>query len=106
MILIADSGSTKTHWNVLDQGRVIGEIFTKGMNPFFQTPEEMGREIERTLLPQLNSNRFCEVHFFGAGCIPEKVPVVRNVLKGCLDLLRSEERRVGKECRSRWSPYH
>ena len=23
-----------------------------------------------------------------------------------LDCLRSEERRVGKECRSRWSPYH
>ena len=23
-----------------------------------------------------------------------------------LSLLRSEERRVGKECRSRWSPYH
>mgnify|MGYP000400753613 CR=1 FL=1 len=22
------------------------------------------------------------------------------------DLIRSEERRVGKECRSRWSPYH
>ena len=21
-------------------------------------------------------------------------------------LMRSEERRVGKECRSRWSPYH
>ena len=21
-------------------------------------------------------------------------------------MLRSEERRVGKECRSRWSPYH
>ena len=24
----------------------------------------------------------------------------------CLDIVRSEERRVGKECRSRWSPYH
>src|SRR5256885_15011535 len=24
----------------------------------------------------------------------------------CDHLLRSEERRVGKECRSRWSPYH
>ena len=23
-----------------------------------------------------------------------------------LTVLRSEERRVGKECRSRWSPYH
>src|SRR2546430_8891149 len=25
---------------------------------------------------------------------------------GALDRIRSEERRVGKECRSRWSPYH
>ena len=25
---------------------------------------------------------------------------------GYVNLLRSEERRVGKECRSRWSPYH
>ena len=24
----------------------------------------------------------------------------------CSELCRSEERRVGKECRSRWSPYH
>ena len=28
------------------------------------------------------------------GCVPKKV------------MWRSEERRVGKECRSRWSPYH
>ena len=26
--------------------------------------------------------------------------------KGNTSALRSEERRVGKECRSRWSPYH
>src|SRR3712207_5582228 len=25
---------------------------------------------------------------------------------GCAEVVRSEERRVGKECRSRWSPYH
>ena len=25
---------------------------------------------------------------------------------GLHHLVRSEERRVGKECRSRWSPYH
>ena len=24
----------------------------------------------------------------------------------CREDIRSEERRVGKECRSRWSPYH
>ena len=27
-------------------------------------------------------------------------------LREALDIARSEERRVGKECRSRWSPYH
>ena len=36
--------------------------------------------------------------------------VVFNLLDaakgGKLKKLRSEERRVGKECRSRWSPYH
>ena len=31
-----------------------------------------------------------------------KLPVARVLI----NLLRSEERRVGKECRSRWSPYH
>ena len=31
------------------------------------------------------------------------VPAFHPVL---VPVLRSEERRVGKECRSRWSPYH
>src|SRR5437868_12837990 len=29
-----------------------------------------------------------------------------GVKRWILDSVRSEERRVGKECRSRWSPYH
>ena len=29
-----------------------------------------------------------------------------EALKRARQLCRSEERRVGKECRSRWSPYH
>src|SRR2546430_15802146 len=32
-------------------------------------------------------------------------PFVRGT-GGGYNLTRSEERRVGKECRSRWSPYH
>ena len=34
------------------------------------------------------------------------VPVIRTRLKTAEFFGRSEERRVGKECRSRWSPYH
>src|SRR2546430_15662884 len=33
-------------------------------------------------------------------------PQSRNAILGSVESLRSEERRVGKECRSRWSPYH
>src|SRR3989440_7815303 len=36
--------------------------------------------------------------------LPADVPDGPGVVK--IDVGRSEERRVGKECRSRWSPYH
>ena len=37
--------------------------------------------------------------------------MLQDIMPGTEELLskeqvRSEERRVGKECRSRWSPYH
>src|SRR3712207_9047207 len=37
---------------------------------------------------------------------PRWRPLYEVVSAGALDYLRSEERRVGKECRSRWAPYH
>ena len=36
--------------------------------------------------------------------VEDVLPIVTNAQIG--DSTRSEERRVGKECRSRWSPYH
>ena len=41
--------------------------------------------------------------------VREKSPLIHNItnyvtVNDCAN--RSEERRVGKECRSRWSPYH
>ena len=38
--------------------------------------------------------------------IGQMVNLVKNGEPVRMSLLRSEERRVGKECRSRWSPYH
>ena len=35
-----------------------------------------------------------------------RVIAVSNQKGGVGKTVRSEERRVGKECRSRWSPYH
>ena len=44
MILIADSGSTKTDWCVVLNGTLIKRIGTKGINPFFQSEEDIQRE--------------------------------------------------------------
>ena len=42
------------------------------------------------------------------GLDPARMALVPDVMMGIVEALRlrSEERRVGKECRSRWSPYH
>lgn len=81
MILIADSGSTKTHWCVADGHFVVKEVFTKGINPFYQTEVEISDEIEFGLLPELDKIRVDAVFFYGAGCsFPEKKQLVKQAL--------------------------
>ena len=36
----------------------------------------------------------------------KQISLEEDKIKGMFNPKRSEERRVGKECRSRWSPYH
>ena len=38
--------------------------------------------------------------------IPNRLETLRKIVGNEYIDVRSEERRVGKECRSRWSPYH
>ena len=48
-----------------------------------------------------------DIALFVSFCIEEYGAVKGLTGDRVLDLFsRSEERRVGKECRSRWSPYH
>ena len=87
MILIADSGSTKTDWCVMEQGQLVQQIGTKGTNPFFQSAEEMSQEIATALLPQLEDNTLEAVYFYGAGCaFPDKIETVHRVLSHHLNV--------------------
>jgi hypothetical protein len=38
MIAIADSGSTKTDWLLIQDGHLFSEVSTIGLNPVFHTP--------------------------------------------------------------------
>lgn len=81
MILIADSGSTKTDWCVVENGEFLQQIFTKGTNPFFQSEEEISNEIATTLLPRLKSDEPDAVYFYGAGCgFPDKIATMRRAI--------------------------
>ena len=71
MILIADSGSTKTEWISKHMS-----VTTKGINPVRDTKEEILEVITTELMPKLyhtdNSvlnEPITDIHFYGAGCI-------------------------------------
>lgn len=79
MILIADSGSTKTDWLVADDFGATRRFQTSGINPVFRTTEDILTELtpvfEKQHLPVE------EVYFYGAGVVnEEKADVIRKAL--------------------------
>ena len=80
MILIADSGSTKTRWCRVDGGEVC-DLFTQGLNPRLAD--------EGTLLTEFRHVRKAlgspdEVFFYGAGCGAEEI---RQRMQACLSIV-------------------
>lgn len=85
MILIADSGSTKVHWLLMTANGQSSDFRTDGINPVFQSPEDIRRIVSDQLLPQLGKYMWIgpitNIYFYGAGCTPEKKVVVKEVLE-------------------------
>ncbi len=76
--LIADSGSTKTDWCFVAQGKVLKRIVTEGTNPFFQTDEEIALVVEKQLQPHLIDMKIEQLYFYGAGCaFPKQIERLR-----------------------------
>lgn len=85
MVLIADSGSTKTHWCLVTASGQCSDVFTDGINPVFQSEEQIRTCISNHLLPQIAkllwAGTLTHVFFYGAGCTPEKKVLVRKALE-------------------------
>ena len=80
MLLIADSGSTKTDWRIVDEdGHRINSVVTEGLNPYFVSPEKIASTIREKVLPVATNIE--KVFFYGAGCgLPVKADVVKHAL--------------------------
>lgn len=68
MILIADSGSSKTDWRLIDKEDKITQAKTVGINPYHQTEEQIRQVLQEELLPQIKIPAIEQVYFYGAGC--------------------------------------
>ncbi len=80
MILVADSGSTKTNWKLISETGAGKTIKTKGINPFFRTEEDIFQELSTSFLPETGTD-IQEIFFYGAGIInEEKGEVIRKAL--------------------------
>ena len=81
MILIADSGSTKTDWALQSASGTLEYFHTQGINPFHQDRIVIAEILCRELLPQLNPDEVDCVCFYGSGIRPELEPVMIALLQ-------------------------
>ena len=81
MNLIADSGSTKTAWCLVRDSQIVKRFETAGINPFFQTEDEIVAQLKDGLLPEVEANCVENIYFYGAGCAnPEKNKALEGLL--------------------------
>lgn len=67
MILVAESGSTKTQWCLITPNHIKNLVNTPGINPFTLTNNEI-KTIMRPISGCIEPNQLQKIYFFGAGC--------------------------------------
>jgi N-acetylglucosamine kinase-like BadF-type ATPase len=81
MIIIADSGSTKTDWAVIEENKLIDRFESIGMNPMTQTENHIDGLLHDIDKIQSFHSKVKRVHFYGAGCSNEsKKLMMKNIL--------------------------
>jgi N-acetylmuramic acid 6-phosphate etherase len=80
MILIADSGSTKTDWRLID-GNQVRNLSTRGINPYHSSEEEIEKELKKLDLAG-QERSILEVYFYGSGIANQEMKdVIRKQLQ-------------------------
>ena len=82
MILIADSGATKTQWGCVEKdgsGRI--DFFSQGYNPNYISGEEIVADIRANLPAGFDTDAVEEIYFYGAGVTPLQYPFMEKCLR-------------------------
>ncbi|MES2851248.1 MAG: N-acetylglucosamine kinase [Bacteroidota bacterium] len=79
--LIADSGSTKAEWCLLE-GKKKKTIITQGISPYFLTTAQITALLEKELKPKVKNSLPSEIYYYGTGCSnPANVKSIKAALQ-------------------------
>lgn len=67
MILIADSGSSKTDWRLID-GKQVKQYSCKGLNPNFNSSNDVKLEVQSIFIDKTKNKAISYIYFYGSGC--------------------------------------
>lgn len=84
MILIVDSGSTKSDWIAVDNNgkQLLEKLRTKGLNPEILTEDKLKKIVKKHPDLKAHKKEVTHVFFYGAGCGTDRgKEMVHNVLK-------------------------
>lgn len=82
MILIADSGSSKTDWMVINSEGLVNNFQTIGLNPYFTDKAVAADNISQIVTESLPADKVSHIYFYGSGCgSDESVLFIKQILK-------------------------
>ena len=80
-VLIADSGSTKTQWCLLQDGKK-KMISTQGISPYFLNDDSLGIILRKELAPKMANMPVDDIFYYGTGCSnPDNISLIKRGLK-------------------------
>lgn len=68
MILVADSGSSKTDWRLILSEDKFEQFQSEGLNPNFHSASSIKEVLKNTFADVSLISKVSELHFYGAGC--------------------------------------
>ena len=96
IILIADSGSTKSDWlAIYENGQVLSEFNTMGFNPYFHSSEKVESELKGTVEIMEIAEKIDKTYFYGAGS--SSVEMCDIIKEGLSRVLVNSEIHVGHD---------
>lgn len=96
IILIADSGSTKSDWLAIDEnGEVLAQFNTMGFNPYFHSADKVESELNGTEEMMEIAEKVEKTYFYGAGS--SSVEMCSIIKEGLSRVLVNSEIHVGHD---------